>query len=82
MLNKTLNPNIFDKEVEKVPTRDGMGKGLVEAASPPSRGARGGGRALRSEPLPRARVRRRVSSMRCSIRIAERRELRREHARQ
>lgn len=32
MLNKTLNPKIFDKDVESVATRDGMGHGLVEAA--------------------------------------------------
>lgn len=33
MLNKSLNlsPNIFDKKVEALPTRDGYGKGLVEA---------------------------------------------------
>ncbi|OGM28229.1 transketolase [Candidatus Woesebacteria bacterium RIFCSPHIGHO2_01_FULL_41_10] len=33
MLNKTLNlnPNLFDKKVEQLPTRDGYGHGLVEA---------------------------------------------------
>lgn len=33
MLNKSLNlnPNLFDKKVEQLPTRDGYGKGLVEA---------------------------------------------------
>lgn len=32
MLNETLNKKIFDKDCEKVATRDGMGHGLVEAA--------------------------------------------------
>lgn len=33
MLNKelNLNPNLFDKKVDQLPTRDGYGKGLVEA---------------------------------------------------
>ena len=33
MINKELklNPNLFDKKVEQLPTRDGYGKGLVEA---------------------------------------------------
>lgn len=33
MINKSLNlnPNLFDKKVEALPTRDGYGKGLVEA---------------------------------------------------
>ena len=33
MLNETLNKKIFDKDVEKVATRDGMGRGLEEAAA-------------------------------------------------
>jgi transketolase len=32
MLNETLNKKIFDDDVEKVASRDGMGHGLVEAA--------------------------------------------------
>jgi len=32
MLSKNLNKSIFDKKVEALPTRDGYGKGLVEAA--------------------------------------------------
>ncbi len=31
MLNKNLNPKIFDKDVEKAPTRKGYGEGLLEA---------------------------------------------------
>lgn len=30
MINKTLNPKLFDKDVEKVPTRFGYGEALVE----------------------------------------------------
>lgn len=37
MLNKTLNKKIFDEDCEKVATRDGMGRGLEEAAAKDSR---------------------------------------------
>ena len=29
-MTKSLNPKLFDKDVEMVPTRDGYGEGLVE----------------------------------------------------
>lgn len=32
MINKTLNPKLFDEDVEQVPSRNGFGEGLVLAA--------------------------------------------------
>jgi len=37
MINETLNKKIFDKDCEMVPVRDGMGRGLEEAATLDSR---------------------------------------------
>ncbi len=37
MINKTLNPKIFDKDVEQIPIRNGFGEGLLESGEKDSR---------------------------------------------